>query len=83
MRFGHFFYPMKFDDTSDGQEIEDCLYEAQLIEELGLHAICFYEHHFTGECVYGDTLVFAIAVAVNRSRDLPLQAGVSRQTRPR
>ena len=70
MRFGHFFYPMKFDDSRDGQEIEDCLYEAQLIEELGLEAIWFAEHHFTGECVYGDPLVFASAVAVKTSRVL-------------
>ena len=70
MRFGHFFYPMKFDDSRDGQEIEDCLYEAQLIENLGLDAIWFAEHHFTGECVYGDPLVFASAVAVKTSRVL-------------
>ena len=70
MRFGHFFYPMKFDDTRDGQEIQDCLYEAQLIEELGMDAIWFAEHHFTGECVYGDPLVFASAVAVKTKRVL-------------
>ena len=70
MRFGHFFYPMKFDDSRDGQEIEDCLYEAQLIEELGMEAIWFAEHHFTGECVYGDPLVFASAVAVKTRRVL-------------
>ncbi len=39
MRFGHFFYPMKFDDTRDEQEIQGCLDEAQLVEELGLDAI--------------------------------------------
>ena len=33
MRFGHFFYPMKFDDTRDEQEIQDCLREAQLVED--------------------------------------------------
>ena len=63
MRFGHFFYPMKFDDTRDGQEIHECLDEAQLVEELGMDAIWFAEHYFTGECVYGDPLVFASAVA--------------------
>ena len=36
MRFGHFFYPMKFDDSRDEQEIQACLDEAQLVEELGL-----------------------------------------------
>ena len=70
MRFGHFFFPMKFDDTQDEQAIQDCLHEAQLIEELGMDAIWFAEHYFTGECVYGDPLVFASAVAVKTSRVL-------------
>ncbi len=68
MRFGHFFYPMKFDDTRDEQEIQACLDEAQLVEELGMDAIWFAEHYFTGECVYGDPLVFASAVAVKTKK---------------
>ena len=68
MRFGHFFYPMKFDDAKDGQEIHDCLLEAQLVEKLGMDAIWFAEHYFTGECVYGDPLVFASAVAVKTEK---------------
>ncbi|PKB71040.1 MAG: hypothetical protein BZY87_08090 [SAR202 cluster bacterium Io17-Chloro-G6] len=68
MRFGHFFYPMKFDDSRDEQEILDCLDEAQFVEELGLDAIWFAEHYFTGECVYGDPLVFASAVAVKTKK---------------
>ena len=68
MRFGHFFYPMKFDDSQDQQEIQTCLDEAQLVEELGMDAIWFAEHYFTGECVYGDPLVFASAVAVKTTR---------------
>ena len=64
MRFGHFFSPMKFDDTRDEQEIQAGLDEAQLVEELEMDAIWFAEHYFTGECVYGDPLVFASAVAV-------------------
>ena len=68
MRFGHFFYPMKFDDTRDEQEIQSCLGEAQLVEELGMDAIWFAEHYFTGECVYGDPLVFASAVAVKTKK---------------
>ena len=47
MRFGHFFYTMKFDDTRDEQEIQACLAEAQLVEELGMDAIWFAEHYFT------------------------------------
>ena len=70
MRFGHFLYPMKFDDTQDQQEIQGCLDEAQLVEELGMDAIWFAEHHFTGECVYGDPLVFAGAVAVKTKKIL-------------
>ena len=68
MRFGHFFYPMKFDDSRDGQEIQACLDEAQLVEELGMDAIWFAEHYFTGEVVYGDPLVFASAVAVKTKK---------------
>ena len=70
MRFGHFFYPMKFDDTRDGQEIQNCLDEAELVEDLGMDAIWFAEHYFTGECVYGDPIVFASAVAVRTKRVL-------------
>ena len=36
MRFGHFFYPMKFDDSRDTQAIEECLAEAELVEGTGL-----------------------------------------------
>ena len=70
MRFGHFFYPMNLDPSRDAQAIEDCLYEAELAEELGLDAIWFAEHHFVGEVVYGDSLLFASAVAVKTSRVL-------------
>ena len=75
MRFGHFLYPMKFDDTRDQQEIQACLDEAQLVEELGMDAIWFAEHYFTGECVYGDPLVFASAVAV-RTKKILLGFGI-------
>ena len=68
MRFGHFFYPMKFDDSRDEQAIQECLAEAELVEELGFDAIWLAEHYFTGECVYGDPLVFAAALAVKTSR---------------
>ena len=68
MQFGHFFYPMKFDDAHDHQAIEDCLYEAELAEALGFDAIWLAEHHFTGEVIYGDPLVFASAVAVRTKR---------------
>ncbi|GIT69853.1 MAG: hypothetical protein Ct9H300mP27_09570 [Chloroflexota bacterium] len=34
MRFGHFFYPMKFDDSKDADEIQNCLEEAELVENL-------------------------------------------------
>ena len=68
MRFGHFFYPMRFDDSNDEQAIQDCLDEAVLAEELGYNAIWLAEHYFTGECVYGDPLVFASAIAMKTSR---------------
>ena len=68
MRFGHFFYPMKFDDSRDEQAIRECLAEAELVEELGFDAIWLAEHYFTGECVYGDPLVFAGALAIKTRR---------------
>ncbi len=68
MRFGHFFYPMKFDDSHDEEEIQQCLAEAELVEELGFDAIWLAEHYFTGECVYGDPLIFATALAVKTKR---------------
>ena len=68
MRFGHFFYPMKFDDSRDDEAIHDCLEEAVLVEDLGFDAIWIAEHYFTGECVYGDPLVFASALAVKTRR---------------
>ena len=68
MRFGHFFYPMYFEDSNDEQAIQECLDEAVVAEELGYDAIWIAEHYFTGECVYGDPLVFATAVAMKTSR---------------
>ena len=68
MRFGHFYYPMKFDDSRDEEAIRECLAEAELVEELGFDAIWLAEHYFTGECVYGDPLVFAGALAVKTRR---------------
>jgi len=75
MRFGHFFYPMKFDDSRDSDEIQDCLKEAELVESLQMDAIWFAEHYFTGECVYGDPLVFASAVAV-KTKTIKLGFGI-------
>ena len=70
MRFGHFFYPMVFDDSNDSAAIDQCMFEAELVEELGFDAIWFAEHHFTGEVVYGDPLVLAGAVAAKTKRIL-------------
>jgi alkanesulfonate monooxygenase SsuD/methylene tetrahydromethanopterin reductase-like flavin-dependent oxidoreductase (luciferase family) len=70
MRFGHFFYPMNLDASRDYQAIADCLVEAELVEQLGFDAIWISEHHFAGEAVYGDALVFGAAVAVKTQRVL-------------
>ena len=61
---------MNFDATRDYQVITDCLAEAELVEHLGLDAIWIAEHHFTGETVYGDAVVFAAALAVKTQRIL-------------
>ena len=68
MKFGHFFYPMTLDTGDDGRAIDDCMYEAELVEELGLDAIWIGEHHFIGECAYGDPMVFAGALAARTKR---------------
>ena len=68
MRFGHFFYPMNFDPSRDYEAIQQCLLEAELVEQLGFDAIWIAEHHFIGEAVYGDPLGFAAAVAVKTNR---------------
>ena len=68
MRFGHFFYPMTLNTGDDGQAIADCMYEAELVEQLGLDAIWIAEHHFIGEVAYGDPMVFAGAVAAKTKR---------------
>ena len=68
MRFGHFFYPMNIDASRDYEAIEECLLEAELVEQLGFDAIWIAEHHFIGEAVYGDPLGFAAAVAVKTQR---------------
>jgi alkanesulfonate monooxygenase SsuD/methylene tetrahydromethanopterin reductase-like flavin-dependent oxidoreductase (luciferase family) len=70
MRFGHFFYPMNLDASRDYQAIAACLDEAELVEQLGFDAIWIAEHHFAGEVVYGDALVFGAAVAVKTQRIL-------------
>ena len=70
MRFGHFFYPMNLDPARDYQSIDACLNEAEFVERLGFDAIWIAEHHFVGEAVYGDALLFGAAVAVKTSRVL-------------
>ena len=70
MRFGHFFYPMNLDASQDYKAIEASLAEVELVEQLGFDAIWIAEHHFVGEAVYGDALLFAAAVAVKTQRAL-------------
>ena len=75
MRFGQFFYPTSLDPRQDGRIIEDCLFEAELAEELGLDAVWMAEHHFVGEVAYGDPLVFAGAIAA-RTKKVLLGLGI-------
>ena len=70
MRFGHFLYHNNLDPDRDAQALQEALAEARLAEELGYDAIWFSEHHFTGEVVYGDPMVFATAVAMQTKRVL-------------
>ena len=68
MRFGHFFLPVSLDPADDFRLIDDCLYEAEMVEELGWDAIWLSEHHFGGETAYADPLVFGGAVAAKTKR---------------
>ena len=68
LKFGHFLYHVNLDAEHDAQGIRDALAEARLAEDLGYDALWFSEHHFTGEVVYADPLVFAAAVAVQTKR---------------
>ena len=43
MRFGHFFYPNHFETDPEAEAIDHCLYEAELVEELGWDAIWIAE----------------------------------------
>ena len=68
MRFGHFFLPVSLDPSDDFRLIDDCLYEAEMVEELGWDAIWLSEHHFGGETAYADPLVFGGAIAAKTKR---------------
>ena len=70
MRFGHLLYPMSYDPARDSQVIDDCLREAELVEELGLDAVWLTEHYFSGETAYADPVVFGSALAVRTKRIL-------------
>ena len=59
---------MTLNTGDDGQAIDDCVYEAELVEQLGLDAIWLAEHHFIGEVAYGDPMVFAGVVAARTKR---------------
>ena len=68
MKFGHFFLPVSLDPSDDFRLIDDCLHEAEMVEELGWDAVWLSEHHFGGETAYADPLVFGGAVAAKTKR---------------
>ena len=59
MKFGHFFLPVSLDPSDDFRLIDDCLHEAEMVEELGWDAVWLSEHHFGGETAYADPLYLA------------------------
>ena len=69
MQFGHFSYHItRAGRAGDARAIEEALAEARLAEQLGYDAVWFSEHHFTGETVYADPIMFATAVAMQTER---------------
>ena len=68
MRIGLFIAPISTKATDDSKVIDSTLSEAELAEEIGLDAIWLTEHHFTGESVYADPIVFGTAIAARTTR---------------
>jgi len=68
MRIGTFMVPLSHQPEGDSAAIDSSLAEAVLAEEVGLDAVWLTEHHFVGESVYADPIVFASAIAARTTR---------------
>ena len=68
MKFGNFLFPESRDPARDGAVLDDTLREAALTDALGLDALWLSEHHFDGNSVYADPLMFAAALAMLTKR---------------
>jgi len=68
MKFGNFLFPESRDPARDGAVLDDTLREAELCDRLGMDAIWLSEHHFDGNSVYADPLMFATALAMRTTR---------------
>ena len=68
MRIGTFMVPLSQRPDGDSATIDSTLAEAVLAEEVGLDAVWLTEHHFVGESVYADPIVFAAAIAARTTR---------------
>ena len=78
MRFGHFFYPMKFDETRDEREIQDCLlisFGANL-QQMGING--FTPLH----CAAADNDLQAIELLLSHGADPDLKTDVDDFTTP-
>jgi alkanesulfonate monooxygenase SsuD/methylene tetrahydromethanopterin reductase-like flavin-dependent oxidoreductase (luciferase family) len=68
MKTGVFLFPEARDPTKDNQIINETIKEAVTAEQLGADAVFHAEHHFDGNCVYVDPLMFGTALAMRTSR---------------
>ena len=68
MRIGLFMAPICRRPADDSATIDSTLAEAVLAEEIGLDAVWLTEHHFAGESVYADPVVFGAAIAARTTR---------------
>ena len=68
MKFGNFLFPESRDPARDGAVLDDTVREAELCDRLGMDAIWLSEHHFDGNSVYADPLMFATALAMRTTR---------------
>ncbi len=68
MRFGYFLLYNSPEPSQDSRRMDEALQVATLAEELSYDTLWFGEHHFNGDTVYADPIVFAAAVASRTER---------------
>lgn len=63
MRFSNFLFPESRAPGTDHQVLRESVAEAVLCERLGYEVLWLAEHHFDGNCIYIDPVLFAAALS--------------------